>query len=130
MEGKCKPKILRPSKININNISFKKPVCSGSNLYNIPVKYEFNDLNDLNDLNNRNLSDLIIQTPIVYFPFDISCYNRKSYIDISLLNLDNDKDMINFRDLIISINKKVVNHISHKFNGFKKIKKKKKIKSK
>lgn len=127
MEGKCKPKILRPSEININNISFKKPICSGSNLYNIPVKYE---LNGVNNSNNRNLSDLIIQTPIVYFPFDISCYNRKSYIDISLLNLDNDKDMINFRDLIISINKKVVNHISHKFNGFKNIKNKKKIKNK
>lgn len=44
-------------------------------------------------------------------------YNRKTYIDISLLNLDNDYDMINFRNLILSINKKVIKHISQKYDA-------------
>lgn len=91
-------KILLPKDIIIDNLIIKKKISIGSNIYNYPIKY----------LNNP----LIIQTPILTMPFGKYSYGSKSYIDASFINDVVDKDMANFKEIIVNINNIVINYIS------------------
>lgn len=93
-------KIYKPNELHIEHILFKKPICIGNNMYKYPIKYLANDL--------------IIQTPIIYIPFGLSMYNNKTYLDISFINIDNDKDMRLFKQTIIKINSCVTKKIKQK----------------
>ena len=104
-------KILKPIDIIIENIIIKKKISIGSNIYNYPIKY----------LNNS----LIIQTPILTMPFGKYSYGSKSYIDASFINDVVDKDMVNFKEIIVNINNLVINYITktnNKLNFFNSIK--------
>ncbi len=91
-------KILRPKNIVIDNILVKKKIGVGNNIYNHPIKY-------LND-------SLIIQTPILNMPFGKYSYGAKSYIDASFINDVVDKDMANFKEIIVKINNIVIKYVS------------------
>ena len=81
--------ILKHEDIDITNISLKKKININTKFINYPIKY-----------NNKNL---IIQTPIVYLPFGINTFNTKKYIDISFINSNNDKNMGDFKNIIVDI---------------------------
>ena len=70
-------------------------------MYKYPIKYLANDL--------------IIQTPIIFIPFGLSMYNNKTYLDISFININNDKEMTTFKSTIDKINACVKSKI-HKKN--------------
>ena len=97
MELDTKPQIFKSQNIIIDNITFKKVYSIGNNIYNQPIKYM--------------LKDLIIQTPIIYIPFGINSYNNKKYLDISLLNIESDPEMIEFKQFICNINELVIKKI-------------------
>ena len=92
--------ILKHNNIDIKNISIKKNININNNLITYPIKY-----------NNKNL---IIQTPIVYLPFGINTFNNKKYIDISFINSNNDKQMCDFKNKIVSINNLLKRKLSKK----------------
>ena len=100
MELDTKPHIFKSENIILDNITFKKSYSVGKNIFNMPIKYL--------------LKDLIIQTPIIYIPFGINSYNNKKYLDISLLNIDNDIEMKNFKKFICSLNEIVSKKIKSK----------------
>ena len=77
-------KIYKPKELTIEHIIFKKPICIGENMYKYPIKYLANDL--------------IIQTPIIFIPFGLSMYNNKTCLDISFININNDKEMTTFKN--------------------------------
>lgn len=93
-------KIYKPKEINIEHIIFKKPICIGNNMYKYPIKYLGNDL--------------IIQTPIIFIPFGLSMYNNKTYLDISFININKDKEMNSFKKSIDHINTCGKNKINKK----------------
>ena len=97
MDLDTKPQIFKSQNIIIDNITFKKIYSIGNNIYNQPIKYI--------------LKDLIIQTPIIYIPFGINSYNNKKYLDISLLNIESDTEMIEFKKFICNINELVIKKI-------------------
>ena len=37
--------------------------------------------------------DIVIQTPKLFIPFNISCFNCKRYLDLSFQNIKNDKNV-------------------------------------
>ena len=92
--------ILKHEDIDITNISIKKKININTKFINYPIKY-----------NNKNL---IIQTPIVYLPFGINTFNNKKYIDISFINSNNDKNMGDFKNIIVDINNWIKQKISKK----------------
>ena len=92
--------ILKHGDIDITNISIKKKININTKFINYPIKY-----------NNKNL---IIQTPIVYLPFGINTFNTKKYIDISFINSNNDKNMGDFKNIIVDINNWIKQKISKK----------------
>jgi hypothetical protein len=92
--------ILKHEDIDITNISIKKKININTKFINYPIKY-----------NNKNL---IIQTPIVYLPFGINTFNTKKYIDISFINSNNDKNMGDFKNIIVDINNWIKQKISKK----------------
>ena len=81
--------ILKCQNLDISKLSIKKRINISSSFTNFPIKY--------------NDNNLIVQTPIVYIPFGISCYNNKKYIDISLINCQNDENMKAFKKTILNI---------------------------
>ena len=94
--------IFKPHEINVNNITLKNKINISNDFTNYPIKYD-----------NKNL---IIQTPIVYLPFGINKWENKSYIDISFINIKNDKSMREFNDLLLNINNVIKKKISKKIN--------------
>ena len=98
-------KIYKPKEINTQHIIFKKPICIGNNMYKYPIKYLANDL--------------IIQTPINFIPFGLSMYNNKTYLDISFININKDKEMISFKKCVDGINTCVKNKIEKKNKNLK-----------
>lgn len=98
-------KIYKPKEIHTEHIIFKKPICIGNNMYKYPIKYLANDL--------------IIQTPIIFIPFGLSMYNNKTYLDISFVNIDSDKDMRMFKKSIDEINSCVIKKIKKKNKALK-----------
>lgn len=101
MELDTKPQVFKSQNIILDNITFKKIYSVGNNIYNQPIKYM--------------LKDLIIQTPIIYIPFGINSYNNKKYLDISLLNIECDPEMKEFKKFICSMNEQVKKKIKSKF---------------
>ena len=81
--------ILKCQTLDLSKISIKKRINISSSFTNFPIKY--------------NDNNLVIQTPIVYIPFGISSYNNKKYIDISLINSQNDENMKLFKKNILEI---------------------------
>ena len=94
--------IFKPNDINVKNITLKNKINISNDFTNYPIKYQ-----------NKNL---IIQTPIVYLPFGINKWENKSYIDISFINIKNDKSMREFNDLLLNINNVIKKKISKKIN--------------
>ena len=93
-------KILKPRNVLTDNIVFKKKINIGCKFYNIPIKY-------LDD-------SLIIQTPILFMPFGKYKYGNKYYIDASFLNDNIDSEMVEFKEIINKINRKVIGYIEKK----------------
>ena len=85
--------ILKPKDIDISSIKLKKKISVGNNSYNYPISYRDNNL--------------IVQTPIVYIPFDISSYNNRNYLHISFLNCDNDDEMNEFKQFVLNTEKNI-----------------------
>ena len=92
--------IFKPNDINVKNITLKNKINISNDFTNYPIKY-----------GNKNL---IIQSPIVYLPFGINKWENKSYIDISFINIKNDKSMREFKDIILNINNIIKKKISKK----------------
>lgn len=59
------------------NIKIKQDFMNGYTF--IPIKYDN--------------EDIIIQTPKLFVPFNISCFNGKRYLDLSFQNIKNDKNI-------------------------------------
>ena len=59
------------------NIKIKQDFTNGYTF--VPIKYD-----------NK---DIVIQTPKLFIPFNISCFNYKKYIDLSFQNIKNDKNV-------------------------------------
>ena len=59
------------------NLKIKQDFMNGYTF--IPIKYD-----------NK---DIIIQTPKLFVPFNISCFNGKRYLDLSFQNIKNDKNI-------------------------------------
>ena len=78
----------------------EKKINIGCKFYNIPIKY-------LDD-------SLIIQTPILFMPFGKYKYGNKYYIDASFLNDNIDSEMVEFKEIINKINRKVIGYIEKK----------------
>ena len=98
-------KILKSEKIIIENFVIKKKISVGNNTFNFPIKY---------------LSDnLIIQTPILYLPFGMYKYGSNCFLDTSFLNVDVDKEMASFKNLIENINNMVIKFMNKKQLGNK-----------
>lgn len=97
--------ILKPQDINPTLLKLKKKISVGNNSYNYPIRYETYD------------SNLVIQTPIVYIPFDISSYNHKTYINISFQNCDNDDEIKTFKDCINNLENVIIKKFK-KSNNF------------
>jgi len=87
--------ILKPGDIDFNNITYYKPVKTINNKYNISLFY----------IHNGNKIPLIVQTPKLYLPFNISDYGLRTYLDVSLQNLD--EEQIDFYNFLIKINNKI-----------------------
>lgn len=85
--------ILKPKDIDILSIKLKKQISVGVNSYNYPITYKDNYL--------------IVQTPIVYIPFDISTYNNRNYLQISFLNCDKDTEMNHFKTFVVETEKTI-----------------------
>ena len=92
--------ILKPQYINPTLLRLKKKISVGNNSYNYPITYE------------TSYTNLVIQTPIVYIPFDISSYNHKTYINISFQNCDNDSEIKTFKDCINNIENVIISNFT------------------
>ena len=98
-------KIYKPKEIHNEHIIYKKPICIGNNMYKYPIKYLANDL--------------IIQSPIIFIPFGLSMYNNKTYLDISFVNINSDKEMQLFKKTLDNINSNVIKKIKKKNKNLK-----------
>lgn len=59
------------------NIKIKQDFTNGYTF--VPIKYDN--------------EDIVIQTPKLFIPFNISCFNCKKYLDLSFQNIKNDKNV-------------------------------------
>ena len=59
------------------NIKIKQDFTNGYTF--VPIKYDD--------------KDIVIQTPKLFIPFNISCFNCKRYLDLSFQNIKNDKNV-------------------------------------
>ena len=85
------------SNIKLNNIKLKKPIACLNSSYKILIKHS-------------NL-DLITQTPILYLIFGITQFGINKYIDLAII--DNDKEIMEFKDKLIKINNYLINRIQN-----------------
>ena len=67
----------QPLDYNKINIKIKQDFTNGYTF--VPIKYDD--------------KDIVIQTPKLFIPFNISCFNCKRYLDLSFQNIKNDKNV-------------------------------------
>ena len=82
--------------IQSNHLTFEKRFKYSNNLSFIPIKY--------------NNTDLLIQTPVLFVPFNISAYSKecnKKYLTLSFQSCCNE-DFINNLDYVITLCKEEV----------------------
>jgi len=90
--------IIKYNQFNIDYFSYKKKVSLNQKYSEIPISY--------------NKGDLIIQTPILYIPFEISSYNT---LDISFTNTEDNTDIKEFHKTINIIVNKAKKKYKRKF---------------
>ena len=90
--------IIKYNQFNIDYFSYKKKVSLNQKYSEIPISY--------------NNDDLIIQTPILYIPFETSSYNT---LDISFTNTEDNNDIKVFHKTIKSIVDKTKKKYKRKF---------------
>ena len=90
--------IIKYNHFNIDYFSYKKKVSLNQKYSEIPISY--------------NNGDLIIQTPILYIPFETSSYNT---LDISFTNTEDNNDIKEFHKTINIIVDKAKKKYKRKF---------------
>ena len=98
-------KILYYPNINVEHFIFKKNKPINKHLELIPLKYKENNLK----------TDIIIQTPHLYIPFEINRYENKMYLSLSFRNHQYDPEVKSFLSKIKEINKYIKEYIIYKF---------------
>jgi hypothetical protein len=84
-------------------------------IHNIPLEYDkinikqklghFNDFTFIPLKYDNN--DIVIQTPKLFIPFNISKFRDKKYLDLSFQNIKNDKNIKLFYENILLIHEKI-----------------------
>ena len=90
--------ILKYNQFNIDYFSYKKKISLNQKYSEIPISY--------------NNGDLIIQTPILYIPFETSSYNT---LDVSFTNTEDNNDIKEFYKTINIIVNKIKRKYKRKF---------------
>ena len=72
-------KVFENKEINVQNINIKKKLKYSNDFTFVGLKY--------------NKSDLLIQTPKLYCSYGVNEKYEKNYIDLSLQNIENDKEV-------------------------------------
>lgn len=86
--------IIKYNQFNLDYFTYKKKISLNQKYSEIPIYY--------------NNNHLIIQTPVLFVPFEISYYNT---LDISFTNTDDNRDIKQFQDTI----KLIINKASKKY---------------
>lgn len=88
--------IYKPYEFKFKQLLLKRKIFINNIIY-YPLKYY--------DTNDTKYNNIIIQSPIMFIPFDLSNYNSiNNYIDISFLNKEKDADINEFFLFITKIN--------------------------
>lgn len=87
--------ILKPCDVDFNNITYYKPIKTINNKYNISLFYIY----------KGSKIPLIVQSPKLYLPFNISDYGSRTYLDVSLQKFD--EEQVDFYNFLIKINNKI-----------------------
>ena len=88
--------IYKPYKIKLKKFLIKRKIFINNIIY-YPLKY-FDD-------ETNNYQNIILQTPIMFIPFELSNYNSvNNYIDISFNSYENDEDINQFLEFVKKIN--------------------------
>ena len=96
-------------------------------IYNQELKYDkINIHKKLDHLNGYTFvplkydnNDFVIQTPKLFIPFNISTFNNKKYLDLSFLNIKNDKNIKLLINNLELIHVKIKDNIKkYKIRGF------------